>query len=76
MNVTFKFGDKACISAFLETLKALQETAKEKGADAIVNVSSVLKSEELSSETSYLCEPGFFVSTVGLKADVVTFKKK
>ena len=76
INVTFKFGAQACIAAFLETLKALQDTAKEQEADAIINISSYYNEEQLSSETSYLCEPGFFVSSVSLKAEVVKIKKQ
>ena len=76
VNVTLKFGNNSCIAAFLETLSALQKTAKGYKADAIVNIRSSYKDDQLNSTTNYLCEPGFFVASVGLKADVVTLKKQ
>ena len=63
------------IAAFLETLAALQKTAEGYKADAIVNIQSSYEGNTLSSSNNYLCDPGFFVAGVGLKADVVTFKK-
>ena len=75
VNVTFKFGNDSCISAFLQTLAALQQTAEAQQADAIVNVRSSFEGRELSSTTNYLCDPGFFVASVGLKADIVNLKK-
>lgn len=75
INVTAKFGNNSCIAAFLETLAALQKTAEGYKADAIVNIQSSYEGNTLSSSNNYLCDPGFFVAGVGLKADVVTFKK-
>ena len=75
INVTFKFGNNSCIAAFLETLAALQKTAERYEAHALINVRSSYEGETLSSSNNYLCEPGFFVAGVGLKADVVMLKK-
>ena len=75
INVTVKFGNNSCIAAFLETLAALQKTAEGYKADAIVNIQSNFEGNTLDSSNNYLCDPGFFVAGVGLKADVVTFKK-
>ena len=54
---------------------SVSETAEGYKADAIVNIESSYEGNTLNSSNNYLCDPGFFVAGVGLKADVVTFKK-
>jgi uncharacterized protein YbjQ (UPF0145 family) len=52
----------------------LQQRAKELGADAVVNIVSNYKNEEMSSETEFECHDGAMMSGVALKGEFVKLK--
>jgi uncharacterized protein YbjQ (UPF0145 family) len=66
-----KSPEKACNWAFLSAMLRLQARAKELGADAVVNIVSNYKNEEMSSETEYECHDGAMMTGVALKGDFV-----
>lgn len=75
-NATNKSDQEACEIAFVSAALSLQERAKKEGGDAVVNIRSVYKNENVENDTEYLCGAGTFMSGVALRGTVVTFKKK
>lgn len=69
-----KSADTACNWAFLSAMLRLQQRAKELGADAVVNIVSNYKNEEMSSETDFECHDGAMMSGVALKGEFVKLK--
>jgi uncharacterized protein YbjQ (UPF0145 family) len=69
-----KSADTACNWAFLSAMLRLQARAKELGADAVVNIVSNYKNEEMSSETEFECHDGAMMSGVALKGEFVKLK--
>jgi hypothetical protein len=63
--------EKACRGAFLWTLVALEKRALQMGADAVVNIVSYYKKNEVSSPTEFECHVGNVIATVWLKGDLV-----
>lgn len=61
----------ACNWVFLSAMIALQQRAKELGANAVVNIISYYKKNEFSSETEFECHDGAVVSGVALKGTFV-----
>ena len=61
----------ACDWVFLSALLQLQKRAQQLGANAVVNIKSVYKNEELASETEYECAAGNVVSGVLLRGEFV-----
>jgi uncharacterized protein YbjQ (UPF0145 family) len=69
-----KSAETACNWAFLSAMLRLQARAKELGADAVVNIVSNYKNEEVSSETEFECHDGAMMSGVALKGEFVKLK--
>lgn len=69
-----KSPETACNWAFLSAMLRLQQRAKELGADAVVNIVSNYKNEEMSSETDFECHDGAMMSGVALKGEFVKLK--
>ena len=69
-----KTAETACNWAFLSGMLRLQQRAKELGADAVVNIVSNYKNEEMSSETEFECHDGAMMSGVALKGEFVKLK--
>lgn len=70
---TNAFGKEAsatCRWAALSALIALQEKAKQLGANAVVNIVSFYKKDAFSSATEYECHVGNLMSGVALKGTV------
>jgi uncharacterized protein YbjQ (UPF0145 family) len=65
----------ACQRAFLSALLNLQQEARQKGANAVVNITSHYYKESLASATHYACGSGFLMSGVTMKGDFVTLRK-
>ena len=63
-NAFGKSDGTACQWVFLGALKALQEAARSRGANAVIDIESNYKSQVFSSATQYECGAG------GLKAGV------
>ena len=62
----------ACEWAFLSALISLQERAVTEGGNAVVNIHSYYKKQEMSSEQEFECHDGAFVTGVALRGMVVT----
>jgi uncharacterized protein YbjQ (UPF0145 family) len=60
---------EACKWAALSALIAFQESAKQKGANAVVNLISYYKKVEYTSSTEYECHAGGVVVGVALKGE-------
>ena len=66
-NAFGKSDATACQWVFLGALKALQEAAKERGANAVVDIESNYKSQPFASATQYECGAGGLMAGVALK---------
>jgi len=74
-NAFGKSSQEACHIAFLSALIALQERAQKEGGNAVVDVYSNTKNQELKSATDYRCAAGTFVANVVLKGTVAELAK-
>lgn len=63
-----KSDEFGCKWAALSALIALQNSAKQAGANAVVDIVSYYKKNEFKSATQYECHAGTFVVGVALKA--------
>ncbi|MEX2497152.1 MAG: hypothetical protein WD448_13740 [Woeseia sp.] len=61
-----KTDEEACQWVMLSALLALHERAQAVGANAVVNIRSNYKNNEVSSETEYTCGSGALMSGVAL----------
>ena len=66
-NAFGKSDETACQWVFLSALKALQEAAKQRGANAVVDIESNYKSQPFASATQYECGAGGLMAGVALK---------
>ncbi|SPS01227.1 excinuclease ATPase subunit [Cupriavidus taiwanensis] len=66
-NGVGKSDEDGCRWAALSALIALQDTAKTKGANAVVDIVSYYKKNEVASPTDYECHAGAVVVGVALK---------
>lgn len=73
-NAANKSDEEACRWAALSTLKAFQESAKQRGANAVVDMVSYYKKNEFRSATNYECYVGAFVAGVALKGTYAKVK--
>jgi len=73
-NGVGKSDVESCNWVALSALKALQEGAKDRGANAVINITSYFKKNEFRSATHYECYAGNIMSGVALKGTYVTVK--
>ena len=66
-NAANKSDEEACRWVALSTLRALQDGAKARGANAVVDIVSFFKSNEFRSATNYECYAGNILAGVALK---------
>lgn len=66
-NGVGKSDEEGCRWAALSALIALQEDAKSKGANAVVDIVSYYKKDEFKSDTQYECHAGAVIIGVTLK---------
>ena len=66
-NAFGKSDGRACQWVFLGALKALQAAARERGANAVVDIESNYKNQLFSSATQYECGAGGLMAGVALK---------
>ena len=66
-NAFGKSDAEACQWAFLSAVKALQEAAKARGANAVVDIESNYKRQVFTSATQYECGAGGVMAGVALK---------
>jgi len=65
----------ACEIAFLSAIIALQKRAMQLGADAVVDIKSITKHNDLDSATDYRCVAGSMIANVVLTGRAVKFEK-
>ncbi|MGC4027649.1 MAG: excinuclease ATPase subunit [Steroidobacteraceae bacterium] len=68
-NGVGKSDEYGCRWAALSALLAFQESAKKRGADAVINLVSYYKKREFKSSTEYECHAGGVVVGVALKGE-------
>lgn len=74
-NGANKSDREACEWVFLTTMKTLKERAQSLGANAVINIKSNYRNNLTTSNTTFKCGSGAFVSGVALVGEVVTIKK-
>ncbi|MCP4407286.1 MAG: excinuclease ATPase subunit [Gammaproteobacteria bacterium] len=70
-NAFNKTDERACQWNFLSAMISFQERAQRMGGNAVVNIRSFYKRNEISSQTEFECASGAFVSGVTFLGDVV-----
>lgn len=73
-NAANKSDAEACNWVALSALKALQDGAKSRGANAVVDVVSYYKKNEFKSTTNFECYAGAILAGVALKGTYATVK--
>jgi len=71
-NAVGKSDQETCHRAMLSVLKSFQDSAKQKGANAVIDLVSYFRRNEERSATSYSCYVGALMSGVAMKG---TFAK-
>jgi len=67
-----KSDEVSCKWVALSTLMSLQKSAKEAGANAVVDITSYYKKNETKSDTTIECHAGAIMSGVALKGTYAT----
>lgn len=73
-NAANKSDEEACRWVMLTVLKNFQESAKKRGANAVVDIVSYYKKNEFKSATNYECYAGTFVAGIALKGTYAKVK--
>ncbi|MFI8718224.1 excinuclease ATPase subunit [Stenotrophomonas sp. NPDC077464] len=73
-NAANKSDAVACNWVALSALKALQDGAKSRGANAVVDIVSYYKKNEFKSTTNYECYAGAILAGVALKGTYAKVK--
>ncbi|WP_308364458.1 MULTISPECIES: excinuclease ATPase subunit [unclassified Microbulbifer] len=73
-NAFNKSDTEACRWVFLSAMIALQDRARREGGNAVVNIRSYYKKNEINSPTEFECGAGAVMAGVTLKGEVVTLK--
>jgi uncharacterized protein YbjQ (UPF0145 family) len=74
-NAFNKTDQDACNIAFLSAIISLQNRALKLGADAVIDIKSTTKHNNLTSATNYRCAAGNVIANVVLTGRVVKFGK-
>jgi hypothetical protein len=74
-NAFWKSKQKACSVAYLSAVISLQNRAISEGADAVVDIISVTKHNNLESAEQFRCIHGTAVANVALTGRMVKYKK-
>lgn len=75
-NAFNKTDEDACNLVFLSAIIALQKRAKAEGGDAVIDIKSTTKHNDLSSPTQFRCVAGTMVANVALTGTVVKLAGK
>lgn len=73
-NGANKKDKEACEWAFLSAMLSFQQRAIAEGGDAVINIRSYYRKNEISSETEYECGSGALMSGVTFRGEVVKLK--
>jgi uncharacterized protein YbjQ (UPF0145 family) len=74
-NAFNKSDQEACEWAFLSALLALRDRAAAQGGDAVINIKSYYKKDEVISNSEYGCHAGAVIAGVALRGTVVKLAK-
>lgn len=74
-NAFNKSDEEACEIAFLSAVISLQQRARKQGGDAVVDIRSITKHNDLESPTQYRCVAGTMIANVALEGRVVRLAK-
>jgi uncharacterized protein YbjQ (UPF0145 family) len=74
-NAFNKSDQEACEWAFLSALLALRDRAVQEGGDAVINIKSFYKKNEVISNGEYECHAGGILAGVALQGTVVRLAK-
>ncbi|MBF0292267.1 MAG: excinuclease ABC subunit A [Nitrospinae bacterium] len=69
-----KSDQEGCDQAFLSAIISLQERVKKEGGDAVVDIKSVTKGNNMESATEFGCLAGALVVRVALEGRIVKLK--
>lgn len=72
-NAFNKSDEAACEIAFLSALIQFQHRAQQMGADAVIDLKSITKHNDLESPTHFRCAAGNVVANVALTGTIVRF---
>jgi uncharacterized protein YbjQ (UPF0145 family) len=70
-NAFGRADETACNWVFLSSLMELEQEAEDVGANAVINIVSYYKKNEMSSSTLFECHAGTIMAGVALKGDFV-----
>lgn len=73
-NAVGKSDVESCRWVALSVLKAFQDSARQRGANAVIDIVSYYKKNEMRSATNYECHAGNVVSGVALKGTYAKVK--
>jgi uncharacterized protein YbjQ (UPF0145 family) len=73
-NAFNKSNEEACTIAFLSAIISLQDRAKKEGGNAVVDIKSITKHNDLVSATQFRCVAGAMIANVALTGTVATTK--
>jgi uncharacterized protein YbjQ (UPF0145 family) len=74
-NAANKSDQEACEWAFLSALLALRDRAIKQGGDAVINIKSYYKKNEVTTDSDYECHAGAIIAGVALRGTVVKLAK-
>ena len=70
-NAFYKADGDACQIAFLSAIIGLQQAARKRGANAVVNITSYYKRNDFSSKEEFECGAGAIMAGTALKGTIV-----
>ena len=74
-NAFNKSDARACQIAFLSALISLQSRAQREGAEAVVDIKSITRHNDLESPSEFRCVAGNIIANVALTGRIVRFAK-
>jgi len=74
-NAFNKSDEQACEVVFLSAVIALQKRAQRQGGDAVIEIRSITKHQDLESATQFRCVAGAVIANVALEGRVVRLAK-
>lgn len=73
-NAFNKSDEEACRWAFASAVLALQARARKEGGNAVINIRSYYKKQDVSSRSEYMCGAGALMAGVTFRGTVVKLK--
>ena len=73
-NAFAKKDEDACVWAFYSAMRSLKRRAIREGGDAVIDIHSYYKKNEIDDKSSFECGAGAFVAGVALRGTVVKLR--